>query len=1368
MKPITKLKNLQQHFRELFLILGIAPLIFIMIMGILFSYIELKKESFSKLNIARNTVKKEILSQFTKIKNDAVIFKSSHSAHILSKYFLSITEKNLFLIHQKMNVPGYEKKGELNKSLNWILTFQKQNQYSDILFLDNNQIIKFSLKNPGYIGTDLSDAGEHYAILRNVADATFLKKDIHISDLYFFHPEDETFSFVGVPLTGAGGKIFGIYIFFYPGKNFSNIAHYSIGQNKTLETYLAGEDTYFRTASRFLPNAPLKLKVNTEAMRKGLKHQSGNEIILDYRGIPVLSSYTFMGLDESLNLNFDWIIFSEIDVFEAFQPFLSLLTTMSLITFILILINIYTSKKFSKEITTPISDLAQISGEIATGNFHINLSKDSRFYEFELIYKSFDSMIHTFQKISSSMQTLSSGNTNIEINENEINPIIKSMNRVIRSLDDYSNQAMEVSRGNYDLLIQPRSVEDKLGNSLIKMTKNLKSNQEAIRSNDWIRNGRTIISEIAHDTSDIKQMTFAYLMFFTDYLMAEAGVFYTANHEASIPELNLTALYGIPSEYHPAKTIKKDDGISGSFLNHSSGIKILENIEGNYLKYGSGLGEGNTGNILILPFRNSDQTLGLIELLFTKEISQETIEFFEETQSTISSSLSIAFKNAKSFELLEKTTSQAEELQAQQEELRVINEELGEKNKILESQKKSILEKNQSLEEVSEELERKANELGKANQYKSEFLANMSHELRTPLNSLLLLSGKLEKNKDGNLTERQIKSLNVIHQSGNSLLNLINEILDLAKIEAGRMELHLAETSIEGFINDIKEIFQAPFQEKNIELKIILDNDAPRDLITDAQKLIQILRNLISNALKFTSSGSVTVSFQKLKVGQNDHLMISVKDTGIGISEDKLNLIFQAFQQLDGSISRTYGGTGLGLTISKEMVKQLSGFIEVESREHSGSEFRIFLPLDLSRDQKTEDPHSEQQNINQRPSPQASDKNLKSDVVQKNILLIEDDLNYAHVLMDLCKTKGFHSIYASSGEAGLQIAQTQKIDAVILDYKLPDLTGEEVLARLKSSPETKNIPVQILSGFDRADSLLKKGAVGYLKKPATETQIFESLDIITDILAAPISRLLILEPNLDLKRILQEIFKKEINADFSDDPKEALELLHHNNYSCIIIDIDQKNFNLFEYIERIKDRTPKLPPVIIFTEKELTEDENVRLNEIASSIVIKQGKSLERLKAESLLFLDAVSKNQEELVASDQQNKNHRLKGKKALIIDDDMRNLFALAEELSEEEMIVVKASGGRQALMELEKNSSLFDIIISDIMMPEMDGYETIRRIRKMGNYRDTPVIALTAKAMKEDRQLCIQAGASEYITKPVDREKLFYLINSLIWNN
>lgn len=803
----------------------------------------------------------------------------------------------------------------------------------------------------------------------------------------------------------------------------------------------------------------------------------------------------------------------------------------------------------------------------------------------------------------------------------------------------------------------------------------------------------------------------------------------------------------------------------------------VTDVPNEYWHINSSLGEAKPNQILFLPFSFQDEVIGILELATFKSLDEIQKNVLASISEAIGVSVNAARSRDDMHDLLEKTQQQSEELQAQQEELKTSNEELEQQARAFELQQQSLTIKNKELELIQSRLSSKASELEKTSRYKSDFLAKMSHELRTPLNGLMILSSLLVENKEKNLTEKQIDFAKSIKSAGQDLLLLINDILDLSKIEAKKLSLRIEKFTIGDLVRSKQKTFDPQFHEKNLAFIIPVSDEIKKiELTTDRHRLDQILRNFISNAIKFTESGSVTLD---AKIS-NSKVIFSVADTGIGIPIDKQEVIFEAFEQADTSVSRRFGGTGLGLTISKELAQLLGGSIRLTSQEGKGSVFSLELPLVLNQTTAaivtTPMPliHHESNRLETLTSGNESAANAisvinKINKDKKTILVVEDDEKFRRSVCEVIETYGFEPVECGDGETALDILKDFIPSAILLDIKLPGLSGLGVLEIIKQMPKMRHVPVHMISGLEYQNRALRMGALGYLTKPVTLEKIKAAVERLENTISKKISNVLLVEDDKVQSDAISELISgSDIEVHVAKSGDEAKKLLSASGFDCIIMDINLPDITGFELLSELKSLPISLPPVVIYTGKDLTSEEESYLRRFSESIIIKGAKSPERLLDEVNLFLHRV----ESLLPADKQeilstmrSQGSLFKDKKILIADDDIRNIFALTSALEEKNFEIIVARDGQEALDALDKNEDI-DLVLMDIMMPRMDGIEAMKHIRanEIQRIKDIPIIALTAKAMKEDHEICIQAGANDYLQKPVNLDNLMTVLK--VW--
>ncbi|HEY1789250.1 MAG TPA: HAMP domain-containing protein [Verrucomicrobiae bacterium] len=807
---------------------------------------------------------------------------------------------------------------------------------------------------------------------------------------------------------------------------------------------------------------------------------------------------------------------------------------------------------------------------------------------------------------------------------------------------------------------------------------------------------------------------------------------------------------------------------------------LLTGVKSDYTRIGSSLAEARPASIVVLPVLFEGQTKAVIELASLTPFSVTHLTFLEQLPQSIGVVLNTIEATMRTENLLQQSQQLTVELQSQQKELQQTNEELAQKARQLAEQNVEVERKSREVEQARRALEEKAAELALTSKYKSEFLANMSHELRTPLNSILILGQQLAENTAGNLSGKQVEFARNIYSSGSDLLNLITDILDLSKIESGTVTVDAEEVAFAAMRDSVERNFRHVAEAKNLPFNIEFESALPRSMTTDPKRLQQILKNLLSNAFKFTAHGHVSIHVGAAVSGwSHDHKVLSktptviafeISDTGIGIAGEKQKLIFEAFQQADAGTSRKYGGTGLGLAISRELATLLGGEIKLISATGEGSSFTLYLPLTYAGGPTKISRQPEAQPV---VLPAPREENIPDDreTIQSGdsvLLIVEDDPHYARVLVGLARDKGFKAISATRGHSAIALARQYLPTAITLDIFLPDMLGWTVLNNLKLDPATRHIPVQIISIEEERQHGLSHGAFSYTIKPATTEGLEQCFDRIKNFVAPRAKRLLVVEDNqTERDSIVELLSHDDISIETVGTGTEAFKKLMDSQFDCCVLDLRLPDMSGYSLLEKMQaEPALREVPVVVFTGKELEPEEEKQLRAVAKSIVMKDVQSPDRLFDETALFLHRVVANLPEAkreMLSRLHNSNEALRKRKALVVDDDARNIFALTTVLENHEMDVLSATNGRQAI-DIIKNTPDLSVVLMDIMMPEMDGYETLREIRKDAKFRALPILALTAKAMKGDREKCLEAGASDYIAKPVNTDQLVSLLR--VW--
>ncbi|MEG4875057.1 HAMP domain-containing protein, partial [Microcoleus sp. CZ3-B4] len=962
--------------------------------------------------------------------------------------------------------------------------------------------------------------------------------------------------------------------------------------------------------------------------------------------------------------------------------------------------------------------------------------------------------------------------------------------------------------------------------NLNQMIANLRETTHKNTEQDWLKTNLAKFTRMLQGQRDLETVSKLILSELTPLVSAQHGVFFLMESIEHDPFLKLLSTYAYRERKHLGNRFSLGEGLVGQCALEKERILLTE-VPENYVKISSGLGESSPLNVVVLPVLFEGQVTAVIELASFRRFSEIHLTFLDQLTESIAIVLNTIAASMRTEELLKQSQSLTEELQTQQreltetnkrleqqaqslraseellknqqDELQQTNEELEEQAELLALQNKEVERKNRDIEQARALLEERAEQLALTSKYKSEFLANMSHELRTPLNSLLILARLLSDNPDGNLTSKQVEYTRTIYSAGTDLLELINDILDLAKIESGTMSVDIEQVLFGDLREHLDRTFRQIALDKKLSYQIELDAGLPKGIYTDAKRLQQVLKNLLSNAFKFTERGEVKLRVEVVREGWSLEvealtssatvLAFSVSDTGIGISDDKHRVIFEAFQQADGSTSRKYGGTGLGLSISREIANLLGGEIKLTSRAGEGSKFTLYLPQTYQesgimndRDSGTDNPTPQlppgvsvtvpspnfHLPIAPYPSVTISDDRENIESGDRILLIIEDDVNFARILVDMAQEQGFKALVALRSDIGLAMAREFKPTAIMLDLNLPVMDGWTVLDRLKHDASTRHIPVHIVSVEEGRQRSLQLGAIAYLQKPVSHEALSKSLTDIKGFVDRPVKNLLVVEDDATQRlSIVDLIGNHDVSTTAVGSGAEALETLKSGHFDCIVLDLGLPDMTGFELIEQIKQE-PNLKslPIIIYTGKELTRTEETQLKRMAETIIIKDVRSPERLLDETALFLHRVQANLPEpkrQMLEQLYQTDSTLAGKKVLIVDDDVRNIFALTSMLERHLMQIVFAENGREGIAQLQ-NTPDINIVLMDVMMPEMDGYETMEAIRKMPQFGSLPMIALTAKAMKGDREKCIEAGASDYITKPVDTEQLLSLLR--VW--
>ncbi|WP_290920034.1 response regulator [Halodesulfovibrio sp.] len=1367
---------------------GAIPLLVVGLVGTRLATDALMEKSFNQLITVQSIRKGEIedffSTSFSRIRILAESERIQEMMTLLTRHREGLTKEQSLLV----DAHSLQYQEKFRSYVAPLKKYIRSYGYHDLFLVDADEgNVLFSLAREEDLGTNLKLGQYRNSGLGNAWKRAVTSGKTTLVDFAAYEPSGGAeAAFIAEPIRDVFGKVTGVVIFQMTPQLITRVVDSRQGMGETGESYLMGanlaQNRYeFRSNLRTMGNGDFvvgySLKRPLDYWKDAAEagESGGYNTYTDSAGKEVLVAYNELDIP-----GLRWFLISKINKYEVTAPIRLTRNILAIVSGFLLLLVGALAVFFSRTITRPIIADMEFAKAIAEGNL--------------------DATIEVNQK-------------------DELGDLARSLDRMARKLQEL----------------------------------------------DWLKSGKEGLDDAMrgeHSPQDLARI-------FISYLCRHMGAQLGAVYELDDKVLELRASFAFSDRKGNFNRFVLGEGLVGQAA-YENEVLIFTNITEDAPTVNYGTGDAFPNAYMAVPISFEEAVVGVI-LLGSMEpftVSQRT--FIEQNIENIAILMNASQSRQLVHELLEQAQQQREELrvtneeleeqtnallesesrlqqqqeelrvtneelegqakvlkesqselQAQQEELRVINEELEERTSALEEQKTAIAVKNSELVKAQKAVKQKAQDLEVASKYKSEFLANMSHELRTPLNSILILSQLFGQNKDGNLSEKQIESAKAIHSSGSDLLTLINEILDLSKIEAGKIELMIEPVGVSNLICDINRLYKDLAEEKGITFDVTVDSAVPASLETDSQRLQQVLRNLLTNAFKFTHQGTVSLAISRppqeladeLGIDASNTISFAVADDGIGIPKEKQAAIFQAFQQADGSTSRNYGGTGLGLSISRELARLLQGAIYLESEEGKGSTFTVVLPefynadLFVSKDvehvelplaaggeqfassesverdaaetaskveiqadtsSKEAEPVTVQQAAPYKESEYVEDDRTSITPDSRSLLIIEDDWNFAKIMRDLGRERGFLCLVAEDGETGLHFADYYKPSAIILDVGLPGIDGWTVMERLKDNPKLRHIPVHFMSAHDNSLDALRMGAIGYLAKPVTMEHVEEAFSALEDVISKPVRNLLLVEDDkIQCQSIKELIGNGDVKTTDVATGREAYEELSNGNYDCMILDLGLEDMSGFDLLEKIRlSEAAMRVPVIIYTGRDLTQEEEKQLSKYAESIIIKGVKSPERLLDESALFLHRVESDlphEKQQMLKMVHDKESVLNGKKIMIVDDDMRNVFALSSVLEDRNMDVVVAKNGIECLEKLEEVDSI-DCILMDIMMPKMDGYEAMTEIRKKSEFAKLPIIALTAKAMKGDRSKCIDAGASDYLSKPVNTDKLLSMMR--VW--
>lgn len=1199
--------------------------------------------------------------------------------------------------------------------------------YMDVLLTDHKGDILFSVAGRNDLGSNLfSDVGP--TRLAVAARKAWDSGRPVFSDYEHYAPMDNAIAgfLVNILVDQAGQKI-GMIIFSISNQHIDAILRQNDTSQGTGHTYLVGTDGVLRSKCHLVEDqAVLEMKIDTEQVLNWRDEQlyglpwdpDQHRHVNTYQG-PF--GEEVLGVHRDLEIaSIQWAIFAEVDVKAAFAATRNLGMIVSGLLLGTIFLVVLISVPLTRRTFRPLLDLSSATRKIAAGDLE--------------------------QRI-----------------------VIKTRNE-IGELAEYFNQ----------------------------MVASLKKAHQKSRLDNWYKSGQAELHDRMRGEMDVAELSRNVITYLCRHLNAHVGALYTIIKQET---LQLTGSYALQRTDATDELIKFGESLVGQAALEREVIE-LSNLQSKNITTDSCVGQLCPSSLVAVPLVYEEQSVGVIELGFMQAPDNEIISFLKQTSESIALAFLVVQGSGTMKALLEQTQLQARQLKVREEELQRNNALLEKHSKDLQKSEERLLkqqivleEKNRAVENAKADLERKAEELAQAGKYKSQFLANMSHELRTPLNSMLILSKILADNR-GNLTSKQLEYIRTIHSAGSSLLNLIDDILDLSKIEAGHMTIVAAPLKFEHFIVDVHNEFDLLAEEKGVAFSIecgALDVDF---IVTDERKLHQIIRNLLSNAFKFTDAGSVklsidpvpeTVSFSQSGLSPQNAIRFQVTDTGLGIEPEKQQLIFEAFQQEDGSTSRKFGGTGLGLSISRELTLLLGGEIHLHSQTGQGSCFTLYFPLEIvsgdeppaAKPTVIEDTHQKD------PEPPIEDEDKTVDLPNfpaikddrndihpgdRTVLIIEDEPIFVRIILNFARVHGYKCLVASDGETGLKMAEDYTPSGIMLDVGLPGIDGWEVMERLKNNLKTRHIPVQFISGMESQYDALTRGAIGYMTKPVDMNALkgaFGKIDRIVEKTQKDL--LIVMQDDTQTRNIIDLIGDQDLIITVAKSGADAFELIAKHQFDCIVLDPDLPDISSQTFFEKLQALTKgERIPVVVYTADEIDNEERGALAEFVNSILIKGPRSPELLLDDTALFLHRIESNlprEKRSIMNKLHDHEKVLQNKTILIVDDDMRNVYALTQILEDNGVHVIVGTNGKQGVDRLFEHPEA-DLVLMDMIMPELDGYEAMRQIRQDERFSDIPIIALTAKAMKGDRAKCMQAGASDYLAKPVDPSRLLSMLRAWMY--
>jgi len=1408
-----------------FLLLSILPILFLSWISVNNSIKTIREYRTAALASVAHEKHQSLLAFFNATStNLRVLADSTNTVKFLELLSSTYKDSNRDL---KRFVGGYQwslLEDQYGEDLGQFLTTYR---YLDLLLLDKQGNMLYSIRQNEDFGSNLMTGKYANNFLSAAISKALATGEPTYSDVGFYEPYDNSLaSFLAQAVVDEDGEKIGVVVIQLEDDSITKVMGDLEGFGKTGETYLIGDDLLMRSQSIFEDSSSL-LSTNVEtdisiAWLARIESESSQirgtrrESYAGYRGVAVLGV--------SIPIEFSGVsmlMLAEIAESEALLPVQELIERAFLLMVVTIVLVVLLAVFSARTITLPIVRLTLWAKELSIGRLH-KIDVGTKNNEIGILNDTFIRLVDSLQDVSRDLTQLSAGDlSGTMAPRGDDDVLVVALNQLRDSMKTVVDQTEVIAGGDYQANIDPRSEKDSLGIALQRMTQKLRDAKNEDHRKNWIKNLQKELADILLGDKDLLSLANELASFMVMVFKGSAGALYVVDPENDSNLLTFVGGHAVDERARLKSEVPFGEGFVGETALQQKAMCNNELPRG-YLSVHSGLGESDVCCLLVAPFVLNGRVVGVIEVGGFEAFSDSVMEFIESASVSIAIAIDSYFGRQKTQSLLEKTQKQssvlktqqdelvlvnsslklqAEKLRASEEELKQQSEELRVSNEELEEKQLSLSKKNEIVLNAKQELQIQRDELALASKYKSEFLANMSHELRTPLNSMLILSKSLADNREGNLSPEQRQDAQIVYEGGKGLLGLINDIMDLSKVEAGMLDLHIESVELQRVAKNMEVVFARVASEKNVEFSISVQSEAPQAIHSDGKRLEQVLKNFLSNAFKFTSKGRVlfsigpvdkNVQFRNSALSFDKAVAFVVKDSGIGIPVAKQNAIFEAFQQVDGSTSRKYGGTGLGLSISREISSLLGGEIHLESVQGEGSTFTLYIPITISESDINESfglAETGSSNIDgNRVSPARyqpdvymgscesiepgeiwlSDDRAQCSPGDNSILIVEDDKTFASVLLRLARARNFKAIVTNKGRDGLLLAENYQPSGVLLDLGLPDIHGYQVLEQLKYHIKTRHIPVHIISGVEANDTD-RIGVVSFLKKPIEEETLVEVFNNIRKVLAENIKTLLVIEDDLANQQAISRLLDNDgIKISFASQLNDAEEMLAQKRFSCIILDLGLPEVEGIEAVNRITGlANAKDTPIVIYTGREMSDAEFAEISERTTSVIVKGKASLDRLVDDVSLFLHKMDFQQQNISDSDvsmHHDEDAMLKERRVLLVDDDMRNVFALKRQLEAVGIDVSVAENGQVAIDQVNQAEQVFELILMDIMMPIMDGYEAMRKLREIPAYQKVPIIALTANAMPEDRKKCIDAGASEYLTKPVDMDRLFSMLR--VW--